>query len=201
MTNACMPAADPAARSRALRLVASLQVVTSPLLDPRFQLGPPAGERVNPVYHTAWESFKNLSATMVRYQPWFPQPRKAIAALLPPDHVRKETSWDFSHVLPQLNNFARMVGLNPMVLNFGTLPCWLFATTPPLNCDPPAETANPDSAAYWVSADNLTLFHVLSLALSLRMPSSFFILRVLVRESWQPWQPTRSEWARTRRVL
>ena len=138
-----------ATASRPLRLVPSLQVVTSPLLDPQFALGPGKRRRRNPVYDAAWESLRNLSASQVRYQPWFPQPHKAIAALTTPDTLRNTTSWNFDGVLPMFADFMRAVGERPTLLNFATFPCWVFASHTPVDCVPPDDTANPDGAAYW----------------------------------------------------
>ena len=153
--------------SRALSTIPTLQVVTSPLLDESFQLGlsprghglssaAAASTRRNPVYEAVWQSLRDLGASHVRYQPWFPQPHKAIAAIRPPTSNR--TYWDFGRLLPQFLDFLKHASQGrPTLLNFATFPCWLFAHStgnqPPreneLDCTPPLETANPDGAAYW----------------------------------------------------
>ena len=55
----------------------TLQVVTNPLLakDIAFQ---------SPIFKQAFESLNNLNANYVRYVPWFPFPRRAVAELEPP---------------------------------------------------------------------------------------------------------------------
>ena len=55
----------------------TLQVVTNPLLanDSAFQ---------SPIYEQAFESLRALNANYVRYVPWFPFPRRAVAELEPP---------------------------------------------------------------------------------------------------------------------
>lgn len=55
----------------------TLQVVTNPLLanDSAFR---------SPIFEQAFESLRALNANYVRYVPWFPFPRRAVAELEPP---------------------------------------------------------------------------------------------------------------------
>eukprot|EP01045_Picozoa_sp_COSAG04_P028992 COSAG04_NODE_4649_length_1971_cov_1.375534_2_plen_100_part_01 len=61
------------------RTTTTLQVVTNPILDRKFSNG-----MRNPIHDTAWASLKNLSASLVRFVPWYPYPRRSVAELLPP---------------------------------------------------------------------------------------------------------------------
>lgn len=123
------------AHGRLYQTTATLQVVTSPMLDRTLSTGQP-----NPIYEAAWASLVALEPEHARFQPWFPFPRKAVAELFPPDDTG--THWDFSNFLPQLlafvnATFDRGRAIN---LNVAAHPCWLFADWRgrPLNCSPPA---------------------------------------------------------------
>ena len=70
--------------SSVFKIIATLQVVSNPLLDRQFSLH--NGTKIpNPIHGTAWERLRNLGADHVRFQPWFPYPHKAVAELLPPE--------------------------------------------------------------------------------------------------------------------
>ncbi len=65
----------------------TLQVVVNPPLRP--------GE---PLSTAAYKAVKDLGADYVRYVPWLPYPRLAVAELEPP--TPQKTSWDFSLSIP-----------------------------------------------------------------------------------------------------
>jgi hypothetical protein len=97
----------------------SLQVVVNPLLL-----------RGSPIHDAAYQSLADLGADYVRYVPWLPYPRLAVAELEPPAPGR--TSWDFSLIDPPLVDFMRANGDHPAMLNFSTIPAWLFETAKPV---------------------------------------------------------------------
>jgi hypothetical protein len=103
-------------------------VVSNPILDRTF-VAPNGTSFRNPIHDNAWASLKALQADLVRFVPWFPYPKKSVAELDAPSKSKtRRTSWDFSHILPQLEDFMDAVyGQNhTVVLNFATQPCWLF---------------------------------------------------------------------------
>ena len=93
----------------------TLQVVVNPLL-----------RRGSPIHDQAFQALRNLQADHVRYVPWFPYPKLAVAELEPPtaDH----TFWDFSLVDPLTLDFLDTTAGHSIVLNFSTIPQWMFKT-------------------------------------------------------------------------
>ncbi len=97
----------------------TLQVVVNPPLRP----GEPLGT-------SAYRAVKELGADYVRYVPWLPYPRLAVAELEPPSP--EKTSWDFSLIDPMTKDFLAATEGHPAVLNFSTIPAWLFKTDKPV---------------------------------------------------------------------
>lgn len=97
----------------------SLQVVVNPLLL-----------RGSPIHDAAHQALTDLGADYVRYVPWLPYPRLAVAALEAPTNGR--TSWDFSLLDPPMIDFMRANGDHPAMINFSTIPAWLFKTDRPV---------------------------------------------------------------------
>jgi hypothetical protein len=73
---------------------------------------------------------KDLGADFVRYVPWLPYPRQAVAELEPPSGGN--TSWDFSHIDPTLDDFMKATAGHSVVLNFSTIPAWMWKTKAPV---------------------------------------------------------------------
>jgi hypothetical protein len=71
-----------------------------------------------------------LGADYVRYVPWLPYPRQAVAELNAP--ADGKTSWDFSHIDPTLDDFMKATEGHSVVLNFSTIPAWMFKTEKPV---------------------------------------------------------------------
>jgi hypothetical protein len=94
---------------------ATLQVVVNPPLRP--------GE---PLSAASYKAVKDLGADYVRYVPWFPYPKLAVAELEPP--TSQKTSWDFSLIDPMTKDFLAATEGHPTVMNFSTMPAWLFKT-------------------------------------------------------------------------
>ena len=74
------------------RSVPTLQVVVNPPLRPG-----------RPLAVASYQAVKDLGADYVRYVPWLPYPRLAVAELEPPAPGR--TSWDFSLIDPMTRDF------------------------------------------------------------------------------------------------
>lgn len=115
------------------RSAATLQVVVNPPLRP----GQPLGA-------AAYRAVKELGADYVRYVPWFPYPRLAVAELEPPPPQRtsQKTSWDFSLIDPMTKDFLAATDGHPIVMNFSTAPAWLYKTDKPVTY--PADPNQPD---------------------------------------------------------
>ena len=97
----------------------TLQVVVNPPL----RHGEPLGA-------AAYQAVKELGADYVRYVPWLPYPRLAVAELEPP--TPQKTSWDFTLIDPMTRDFLAATEGHPAVLNFSTIPAWLFKTGKPV---------------------------------------------------------------------
>lgn len=78
----------------------------------------------------SYKAVKELGADYVRYVPWLPYPRLAVAELEPP--TQQKTSWDFSLIDPMTIDFLTATQGHPTVMNFSTMPAWLFKTDKPV---------------------------------------------------------------------
>ena len=85
----------------------TLQVVVNPPLRP----GEPLGK-------AAYKALKDLGADYVRYVPWYPYPKLAVAELEPP--TPQKTSWDFTLIDPMTKDFLAATDGHPTVMNFST---------------------------------------------------------------------------------
>jgi len=104
---------------RVSNTTATLQVVVNPLL-----------RRGSRIHDRVFAELKNLGADAVRYVPWFPYPRLAIAELNPPEDGR--TSWDFTLLDPMTTDFLEATKGHSVVLNFSTIPPWMFQIAKPI---------------------------------------------------------------------
>jgi hypothetical protein len=101
------------------RSVPMLQVVVNPPLRPGGALSAPS-----------YKAVKDLGADYVRYVPWLPYPKLAVAELEPP--TPQHTSWDFSLIDPMTKDFLAATEGHPTVMNFSTIPAWIFKTDKPV---------------------------------------------------------------------
>jgi hypothetical protein len=108
----------------------TLQVVVNPMLRPG-----------SPIHDGAYQAVKQLGADYVRYVPWLPYPKLAVAELEPP--AKETTSWDFSLIDPMTKDFLAATEGHSTVMNFSTIPAWLFKTDKPVTYP-----ADPDQV-YW----------------------------------------------------
>lgn len=97
----------------------TLQVVVNPPLRPG-----------QPLAAAAYKALKDLDADDVRYVPWLPYPKLAVAELEPPGPHK--TSWDFSLIDPMTKEFFAATEGHTTVMNFSTIPAWLFKTDKPV---------------------------------------------------------------------
>lgn len=98
---------------------ATLQAVVTPLMSP-----------ASPLHAKIWSALKDLNAPFVRYVPWLPYPKLAVAELQPP--TKNTTSWDFSLIDPYTTQFFENNPQRPNIVNFSTIPAWMFETEHPV---------------------------------------------------------------------
>lgn len=99
--------------------IPTLQVVVNPPLRHGEALG-----------EASYKAVKELGADYVRYVPWLPYPRLAVAELEPP--TAQKTSWDFSLIDPMTKDFLAATEGHSPIVNFSTIPNWLFKTDKPV---------------------------------------------------------------------
>ena len=115
----------------------TLQVVVDPLL-----------RRGSPIHDSTFAALKQLRADYVRYVPWRPFPRLAVAELEPP--TTSSTSWDFSLIDPMTKDFMAATSGHSTVMNFSTIPAWMFKTSQPVKypSDPNQDDPTRDAQNY-----------------------------------------------------
>ena len=100
---------------RIFQTTPTLQVVVNPPLL-----------RGTPVHDNAFQALQDLGANYVRYVPWLPYPKLAVAELEPPKDGK--TSWDFTLIDPMTIDFLNATNGHSAILNFSTVPQWMFKT-------------------------------------------------------------------------
>ena len=98
----------------------TLQVVVNPPL-----------RRGSAVHDKAFQALHDLGADYVRYVPWLPYPKLGVAELEPPKDG--ETFWDFTVIDPMTIDFLNATKGHRVVLNFSTIPQWMFVSGKPSN--------------------------------------------------------------------
>ncbi|MGP8243238.1 MAG: GH39 family glycosyl hydrolase [Bryobacteraceae bacterium] len=111
--------------SQLSKTVPTLQVVVNPPL-----------RRGSTIHDAAFRALAGLGAEYVRYVPWLPYPKLAVAELDP-------GSWDTSLIDPMTIDFFHATEGHNTILNFSTIPAWLFKTDKPVTYP-----ADPDVAAW-----------------------------------------------------
>ena len=97
----------------------TLQVVTNPMLNPG-----------SPIHDGSFSALKALGADYVRYVPWLPYPKIAVAELEPP--TKEKTSWDFTYIDPVTKDFLAATLGHSTIINFSTIPAWMFKSDKPV---------------------------------------------------------------------
>ena len=110
---------DWAGSTQIMHTTPTLQVVVNPLL-----------RHGSPIHDAALAALHELGADYVRYVPWFPYPRLAVAELDPP--TKQKTSWDFSLIDPMTLDFLKATEGHSRILNFSTIPAWMYETQKPV---------------------------------------------------------------------
>ncbi|HEV3411021.1 MAG TPA: glycosyl hydrolase family 39 [Puia sp.] len=112
------------------RSVATLQVVVNPPL-----------RRSSSIHDPTYSALAALGCDYVRYVPWLPYPKLGVAELRPP--ANGQTYWDFGLIDPLTVDFLEATKGHPVILNFSTIPAWMYKTEKPVPIP-----ANPDSAVW-----------------------------------------------------
>src|SRR5215467_7973636 len=114
----------------------TLQVVVNPPL-----------RRGTTVHDGAFQTLHDIGADYVRYVPWLPYPRLGVAELEPP--ASGKTSWNFSLIDPMTIDFLEATKGHTVVLNFSTIPQWMYKTEKPVPYpdDPDAPVWNYEQGA------------------------------------------------------
>ncbi len=99
--------------------VATLQVVVNPPLRPGQSLG-----------SAAFDAVRELRPDYMRFQGWLPYPKLAVAELQPP--TPQATSWDLTLIDPLVKQFMTATEGHPTVMDFSTIPQWMFVTDTPV---------------------------------------------------------------------
>ena len=88
-------------------------------------MNPPL-RRGSAIHDRVFSDLKALGADYVRFVPWLPYPKLGVAELEPP--ANGKTSWDFSLIDPLTIDFLDATKGHPVILNFSTIPAWMFKT-------------------------------------------------------------------------
>lgn len=102
------------------RSTPTLQAVVNPML-----------RQGSPIHDAAFRALQQMGADTVRYVPWFPYPKLVVAELKPPSATA--TSWDFSLIDPMTKDFLAATAGHTTVMNFSTIPVWMFHTAKPVS--------------------------------------------------------------------
>ena len=107
------------------------KVVTVSKTTPTLQVvvNPPL-RRGSQIHDRVFQALHELGADYVRYVPWLPYPKLGVAELEPPQDGK--TSWDFSLIDPVTDDFMNATAGHSVILNFSTIPQWMFKTEKPV---------------------------------------------------------------------
>ena len=104
---------------RVSKMTPTFQVVVNPML-----------RRGAPIHDSALSAVRALGCDVVRYVPWLPYPKLGVAELEPPN--KGKTSWNFSLIDPMTEDFMEATAGHSVMLNFSTIPQWMFKTPKPV---------------------------------------------------------------------
>ena len=136
-------AQEPAAQDQSARVAAHWDKVTSvskTTATLQVVVNPPL-RRGSSIHDNAFQTLKDIQGDYVRYVPWLPYPKLAVAELEPP--ANGKTSWDFSLIDPMTIDFLEATKGHSVILNFSTIPAWMFKTDKPV-----AYPADPDQPVW-----------------------------------------------------
>jgi hypothetical protein len=122
---------QPGAAEKAKVTVNWDKVVTVSKTTPTLQVvvNPPL-RRGSQIHDRVFQALHDLGADDVRYVPWLPYPKLGVAELEPP--ADGKTSWDFSLIDPMMEDFMNAQTGHSVIINFSTIPQWMFKTEKPV---------------------------------------------------------------------
>ena len=91
----------------------TLQVVENPAVRPS-----------SAIHANVFKALKDLGADYVRYVPWFPYPKMAVAELKAP--TKDSTFWDFTYLDSTMEAIMNATSGHSVVINFSTTPSWMW---------------------------------------------------------------------------
>ena len=132
----------PAAAEKAKVTVNWDKVVTVSKTTPTLQVvvNPPL-RRGSQIHDRVFQALHELGADYVRYVPWLPYPKLGVTELKPT--ADGKTSWDFSLIDPMMEDFMNAQTGHSVIINFSTIPQWMFKTEKPV-----AYPADPDQVTW-----------------------------------------------------
>ena len=95
------------------KTTATLQVVENPMVRPG-----------SPIHESVFKALKEMEADYVRYVPWFPYPKMAVAELKQP--TKDSTFWDFTYLDSTMEAIMNATQGHSVVINFSTTPSWMW---------------------------------------------------------------------------
>lgn len=98
----------------------TLQLVENPMVRPGSVM-----------HKQTFAALKALGANYVRYVPWFPYPKLAVAELKAP--TKDSTFWDFRYLDSTMEAFMSATSGHSVVINFSTTPAWMWKTDSMVN--------------------------------------------------------------------
>jgi hypothetical protein len=101
------------------KTTSTLQLVENPMVRPS-----------SPIHQQTFAALKDLNADYVRYVPWFPYPKMAVAELKPP--TKENTYWDFTYLDSTMDALMEATKNHSVVINFSTTPAWMWKTDAPV---------------------------------------------------------------------
>ena len=105
------------------------QMISKTALTLQLVVNPPL-RRGSPTHDSIFTALQALGCDYVRYVPWLPYPRLGVAELQPP--TPEKTSWDFSVIDPMTLDFLNATKGHSVILNFSTIPQWMYKTDQPV---------------------------------------------------------------------
>jgi hypothetical protein len=118
-TDTCTIAVDWNKTLTVSKTTATLQLVENPMVRPGSS-----------IHANTFKALKELGADYVRYVPWFPYPKMAVAELQPPTSTK--TFWDFTYLDSTMQALMEATKGHSTVINFSTTPAWLWTTAKPV---------------------------------------------------------------------
>ena len=105
------------------------QLISKTSLTLQVVVNPPL-RRGTSMHDSIFSALQALGCDYVRYVPWLPYPRLGVAELQPP--TPEKTSWDFSVIDPMTLDFLNATKGHSVILNFSTIPQWMYKTDQPV---------------------------------------------------------------------